>query len=183
MEENYGTYITTNTLMTIAKYDNLIRFDSDDIMLPNLIEIVMKETENENIDSVKFLMEDFGRDDKIDWTYGQFLIKHWIFDYFGGFMPWICSSDDEFFERLKFLLILKKIPIILMKRRIHYNNLTVNSKTSFGSKIRKWHIQYINYISRTIDNVNDAIIIKVIGDFYEVFPKCVNENILFFKNF
>jgi len=62
MEENYGTYITTNTLMTIAKYDYFIRFDSDDIMLPNLIEIVIKETENENIDSVKFLMEDFGRD-------------------------------------------------------------------------------------------------------------------------
>ena len=88
MEENYGTYITTNTLI-----QQLIRFDSDDIMLPNLIEIVMKETENENIDSIKFLMEDFGKGNKIDWTYGQFLIKHWIFDYFGGFMPWICSSD------------------------------------------------------------------------------------------
>ena len=46
-----------------------------------------------------------------------------------------------------------------------------------------WHIQYINYISRTIDNVNEAIIIKVIGDFYQVFTKCLNENILFFKSF
>jgi len=35
----------------------------------------------------------------------------------------------------------------------------------------------------TIDNVNDAIIIQVIGDFYEVFQKCLNENILFFKSF
>ena len=81
MEKNYGTFITTNTIMSIAKYDNLIRFDSDDIMLPNLIEFVMKESENENIDSIKFLMEDFGRDDKIDWACGQFLIKHWIFDF------------------------------------------------------------------------------------------------------
>jgi hypothetical protein len=90
-------------------------------MLPNLIETVTKETENENIDSIKFLMEDFGRDDKIDWRYGQFLIKHWIFDY-DAFMPWICSSGQEFFERLKFLLILKKIPMILMKRIIHNND-------------------------------------------------------------
>ena len=67
-----------------------------------------------------------------------------------------------------------------MKRRIHYNNLTINSKTSFGSKIRNQHIKYINYISRTIDNVNDAIINKVIGNFYEVFTKCLNEIILFF---
>ena len=126
-------------------------------------------------------MEDFGRGDKIDWRYGQFLIKHCIFDY-GTFMPWICSYQ-EFFERLKFLLILKKISMILMKRIIHNNNLTINSKTSFGSKIRNWQIQYINYISRTIDNVNDAIIIQVIGDFYEVFPKCLNGNILFFKVF
>ena len=47
MEKNYGTFITTNTMMSIAKYDNLIRFDSDDIMLPNLIEITMKEMEKE----------------------------------------------------------------------------------------------------------------------------------------
>ena len=34
MKENKGTYITINTLMTISKYDHLIRFDSDDIMYP-----------------------------------------------------------------------------------------------------------------------------------------------------
>ena len=181
MEENYGTYITTNTIMSIAKYNNLIRFDSDDIMLPNLIETVMKESKNENIDSIIFLMEDFGNSIKISWTYGQFLIKHWIFDYFGGFMPWICSSDAEFFARLKFILTLKKIPIILMKRRIHDNNLTVNKFTTFNSEIRKWNHQYIRSISQNVNKVNDATIIKVIGDFYEIFPKCLNENYLFLK--
>ena len=34
MKKNKGTYITTNTIMTISKYDHLIRFDSDDIMYP-----------------------------------------------------------------------------------------------------------------------------------------------------
>ena len=151
MEKNYGTYITTNTMMSIAKYDNLIRFDSDDIMLPNLIEMIMKELEIENIDSIKFLMEDFGSSDRIRYTFGQFLIKHWIFDYFGGFMPWICSADQEFFDRLQFLMILKKIPTILMKRRVHDNNLTINSKTTFTSYVRKWNIQYNK--SNTTNNI------------------------------
>ena len=179
MENNYGTYITTNTMMSIAKYDNLIRFDSDDIMLPNLIELVMKELEIENIDSIKYLMEDFGSSDRIRYTFGQFLIKHWIFDYFGGFMPWICSADQEFFERLEFMLSLKKIPTILMKRRVHDNNLTINSKTTFTSYVRKWNIQYIQDISKNIKNVNDAIIIKVIGDYHEIFPICLNNNNFF----
>jgi cellulose synthase/poly-beta-1,6-N-acetylglucosamine synthase-like glycosyltransferase len=39
MKKNKGTYITSNTMMSIAKYDYLLRFDSDDIMNPNLIEI------------------------------------------------------------------------------------------------------------------------------------------------
>ena len=179
MEKNYGTYITTNTIMSIAKYDNLIRFDSDDIMLPNLIEFVMKESENENIDSIKFLMEDFGLSTSIRYTFGQFLIKHWIFDYFGGFMPWVCAADQEFFDRLKFIMTLKKIPIILMKRRVHDNNLTVNKNTTFGSDVRKWNIKYIENISKKIKNVNDAVIIKIIGDFYQVFPICIFNNNFF----
>ena len=179
MEKNYGTYITTNTIMSIAKYDNLIRFDSDDIMLPNLIEFVMKESENENIDSIKFLMEDFGLSTSIRYTFGQFLIKHWIFDYFGGFMPWVCAADQEFFDRLKFIMTLKKIPIILMKRRVYDNNLTVNKNTTFGSDVRKWNIKYIENISKKIKNVNDAVIIKIIGDFYQVFPICIFNNNFF----
>ena len=38
MEENRGTYITTNTMMSIAQYDNLLRFDADDIMFSYLVE-------------------------------------------------------------------------------------------------------------------------------------------------
>jgi len=94
-----------------SKYDNLIRLDSDDIMLPNLIEIVIKKTENENIDSIKFLMEDFGRDDKIDWACGQFLIKHWIFDFlvdlFLGFVLLIKN------------ILIKNALILNIKPKIH----------------------------------------------------------------
>ena len=168
MEKNYGTYITTNTIMSIAKYDNLIRFDSDDIMLPNLIEFVMKESENENIDSIKFLMEDFGLSTSIRYTFGQFLIKHWVFDYFGGFMPWICEGDAEFYVRTDQFLTVKYVPIILMKRRVHDNNLTVNKKTNYQSYVRKWNQLYLESYSRKIQNINDAVIIKVVGDYKEI---------------
>ena len=168
MEKNYGTYITTNTIMSIAKYDNLIRFDSDDIMLPNLIEITMKEMENKNIDKVKFLMENFGNSNLIRYAAGQFLIKHWVFDYFGGFMPWICEGDAEFYVRTDQFLTVKYVPIILMKRRVHDNNLTVNKKTNYQSYVRKWNQLYLESYSRKIQNINDAVIIKVVGDYKEI---------------
>ena len=47
MKENKGTYITINTLMTIYKFYLLIRFDSDDIMYPKLVEKVMQNKKYE----------------------------------------------------------------------------------------------------------------------------------------
>ena len=171
MENNYGTYITTNTMMSIAKYDNLIRFDSDDIMLPNLIEITMKEMEKGNIDKVKFLMENFGDSNLIRYAAGQFLIKHWVIDYFGGFMPWICEADAEFYVRTEKFIVVKNVPIILMMRRIHENNLTINKNTNSASFVRKWNQFYLESFSRKITNINDAVIIRVVGDYKEIFYK------------
>ena len=168
MEKNYGTFITTNTMMSIAKYDNLIRFDSDDIMLPNLIEITMKEMEKGNIDKVKFLMENFGDSNLIRYAAGQFLIKHWVIDYFGGFMPWICEADAEFYVRTEKFIVVKNVPIILMMRRIHENNLTINKNTNSASFVRKWNQFYLESFSRKITNINDAVIIRVVGDYKEI---------------
>ena len=58
-----------------------------------------------------------------------------------------------------------------MKRRIHDSNLTTSPIIGHGTKIRVLHADYINNISRKIININDAIIIKVVEDYIEIFPK------------
>ncbi len=64
------------------KYDNLLCFDADYIMLLYLIESLMNESESENPDRVMFMKENFGEyiEEKF-WAYGQIFMKHWAFDY------------------------------------------------------------------------------------------------------
>ena len=77
MKENKGTYITINTLMIIYKYYHLIRFDSDDIMYPKLVEKVMNQ--NKKYDIVRFKMKNFNimtNRTNIEEAIGQFMMKH-----------------------------------------------------------------------------------------------------------
>jgi len=169
MKENKGTYITTNTIMTISKYDHLIRFDSDDIMYPNFIEKIMSQ--NKKYDMVRFKMRNYNIISKITYiteAIGQFMIKHWVFDYFGGFMPWKIGSDKEFKTRvIKFINVIYLKDILLL-RQIHPESLTQSKKTNYSSKERKKKLIYIKKKTKKIKNLKQARIHKVIYDFYVI---------------
>ena len=169
MKENKGTYITTNTIMTISKYDHLIRFDSDDIMYPNFIEKIM--IQNTKYDMVRFKMRNYNIISKkiyIEEAIGQFMIKHWVFDYFGGFMPWKIGSDAEFKIRvIKFINVIYLKDILLL-RQVHPESLTQSKKTNNSSKERKKKFIYIKKKTKKIKNLKQARINKVIYDFYEI---------------
>jgi hypothetical protein len=169
MKENKGTYITTNTIMTISKYDHLIRFDSDDIMFSNLVEKVM--TQNIKYDMITFKMKNINiitNETSLDEAYGQFMIKHWVFDYFGGFMPWKCAADAEFKKRVfKFINVLK-LEDILFLRQIHSESLTQSNETNFFSQERINKIHYIKQITNKIKYIEKARIEKVVYDYYIV---------------
>ena len=169
MKKNKGTYITTNTIMSISKYDHLIRFDSDDIMYPNLVEKIM--IQNIKYDMITFKMKNFNimtNNTNIEDAYGQFMIKHWVFDYFGGFMPWKCGADEEFKIRVfKFIKILS-LKDVLFLRQIHSESLTRSKKTNYSSKERKKKKNYIKKITNKIKNLKQARIDKVTYDFYEI---------------
>ena len=131
----------------------------------------MKESESKNYDRIFFKTKNFGKNSNtIIWAEGQIFMKHWVFDYFGGFMPWRCGADTEFIIRVDQFINVEKINIILFKRRIHDSNLIVQKKTKYNSKLRKLHSTYINKISKNINNINDAVIIKIINNYYEIFP-------------
>ncbi len=143
----------------------------------------MKESESDDIDKILFKLENFGNSNREHWAEGQAFIKHWVFDWFGGFLPWICAGDSEFHKRTHKFIISKKIPILLMKRRIHDSNLTISPKTGIDSDIRHWYSNYIKKISEKIKNINEAVVIKVVDDYDEIFPdSCLRINDIFYFN-
>ena len=169
MKENKGTYITTNTIMTISKFDNIIRFDSDDIMFPNLVEKVINQSKK--YDMIRFKMKNFNiktNETFLEIAYGQFLIKHWIFDYFGGFLPWRCGADDEFITRVKKFIKILFLNETLLLRKIHPESLTQSNKTNFSSLERRSKIIYIEKITKNIKTLKEARIEKVMNKYYEV---------------
>ena len=169
MKENKGTYITTNTIVTISKYDHLIRFDSDDIMYQNLVEKVM--IQSTKYDMVRFKMKNYNimtKKTNVEEAIGQFMMKHWVFDYFGGFMPWKCGSDAEFKKRIiKFINVIYLKDVLLL-RQIHPQSLTQSKETNFSSKERKNKFIYIKKKTKKIKNLKQARIDKIIFDFYEI---------------
>lgn len=158
MEKNVGTYITCNTIMEKASYKWLMRFDSDDIMLPYMVEKVMGCTYGDtNLDVVKYRCITFTKDEILDpnrYAEGSICIKKDLFLEYGGYMPWRCSADSELKKRLKSVLNFFYINEPLYKvRRDNKNSITVDKKTDMLSKYRKLNVDYINTKSESTPKI------------------------------
>lgn len=155
MFKNVGTYIASNTLISKAKYDKILRFDSDDIMKADMVESMLNiMDESENIEIVRCYYEEFPKEivkKTIPFaTHGIFLCRKSVFTKYGGFMPWKCAADTEFHKRLE-----KKVNSIicdkvLFYRRIHENSLTKSKGTSMHSALRASYKKYIIDTSPTV---------------------------------
>lgn len=145
MDTNVGTYMTTNTMMSLAQYKWILRFDTDDIMLPNMIEsILLYMREHPDIDILRPYAINFGRKSGLLYDkHGCILMKKEIFKKFGGYRPWRCAADGEHQKRLEQFVNIKKYTTVVFKRRVHTNNLTIAADTNFGSDIRKKYIKFI----------------------------------------
>jgi hypothetical protein len=145
MKSNEGTYVTTNTLISISKYDRLIRFDSDDIMKPTMVEVLMNNSlgsyNHVLCDALEFGDEKYaeGKDRIMKNTNGVALYKKEIFNKLGGYMNWKCSSDTELNKRGKFHKVIKSFETneVLFFRRAHRGSLTNNENSDFKSELRK----------------------------------------------
>ena len=159
MDHNVGTYVTCNTIMQQAKYEWLLRFDSDDVMLPDMVEKFMTKKGIANI--VQCYKQDFGIKKDIGISFGVLFIKHSVFEKFNGYKDWICDGDNDLLHRITKYTTSKKISDVLYKRRVHNNSLTINEKTNFNSEIRKQHLLYIR------NQFNYNTISKCINDTYK----------------
>ncbi len=189
MAENKGTYITSNTLVDMVKYENVIRFDSDDIMCPDLVEKVLNNKKDDDIILLGYV-------NMINGIIGNNVINEGGIIYFkksvmdniaGGWKPWTCAADTELKKRLKNKVKISKIKDKLFIRRIHENSLTNRIDTGYNSDIRKEYTKLIkdNYnddeikIDRVVNNIrkNDFNEKKKYNFIYNKFDEHNNDEI------
>lgn len=146
--KNVGPYVIKNTLVDVAKNENIIFFDADDVMVTDALEEIylsLQRSEYVKLNYVNF-------EDRIkpghmmnDAVIG---IKKSVFNSLNGFYPWKCGADTEFGYRLKYNNIKEgKINQLCYHRRIHGENLTIRKETGHGSPIRN---EYVNIINKNI---------------------------------
>jgi len=146
--ESVGPYIIRNTLTSLAKYDNYLFFDADDIMHKNLLNYIFSRY---SIDRpIRFKYLDFNYNPYISTNlhksvaHGVFFISKNTFNKIGGFQPWKCAADTEFIKRcLKNGVVSIELKYSLFYRRIHSESLTQNVKTNYRSPARITHAKWI----------------------------------------
>jgi glycosyltransferase involved in cell wall biosynthesis len=140
--KNVGTYIVSNTLASIAKYKYIQRFDTDDIMMPDMIKTMFEYAEEHDSDILLCKLTTFLSSPRKEFNspatgQGQIFFKNEIFTEFGGFMPFKCGADTEFIKRLEKFVKSSVVEKVLVKYRRHAMNLTTKSDTNMCSDYRK----------------------------------------------
>lgn len=162
MSENKGTYITTNTLINLVKNEDVIRFDSDDVMTINFTSEVIKDKKDNDIvllGSLDLVNNQIGK--KFLITEGVIYFKKSVMDnIIGGYKPWICAADSELIRRVVNKVKISQIKKALFYRRIHINSLTQKNDTGYNSKIRE---SYRNKIKKSY-NDDEVKIERVVND-------------------
>jgi len=161
--ESVGPYVIKNTLTQISKSNNILFFDSDDIMNPECVPFVMEESENYG--SIRFKYYDFKETDKISSkskssAEGVFFIKKSYFNFLNGFEPWKCAADSEFHYRvIKNKIKTKYLDFGLFLRRVHGVSLTRSNETGMKSGVRSIYHKIIKEKQKTsnIGPLNEMI--------------------------
>jgi glycosyltransferase involved in cell wall biosynthesis len=142
--ENGGPYLIKNTLSELSKYDKLLFFDSDDIMLESLMNEIDNSLNKYDCVKPKFLnfkdhegQRNFSSYDDALYGEGVFGIKKDLFLNMNGFEGWKVAADSDFMGRIyRFNKKINLTPYVLFHRRLHDNSLTRRKDTGYASKMR-----------------------------------------------
>ena len=143
---NIGCYSVRNNLLSIAKHESIVFFDSDDIMGVDLIKTCLDELVKSDLVVFDFEQFENGKP-KLEYgkdAHGCFACKKHLFELYGYYESWICGADTEFRHRLESYNIKPThIEKALFKRRMHRKNLTRSPKYGFGTAQREYYRQTI----------------------------------------
>jgi glycosyltransferase involved in cell wall biosynthesis len=146
-KERVGPYCIKNNLIKYCKFDNILFFDSDDLMVDGMLNNFLKKVIENTIVMFRYMefvdsLENLKKSEIAQGVFG--LKKHLLIEH-NGFENWLCNADAEFLERLEVNKVKKDIVDgIMFYRRLHNNNLTISSETHLHSKIRIDYIKKIN---------------------------------------
>jgi glycosyltransferase involved in cell wall biosynthesis len=174
-EKNVGTYILSNTLSCIAQYEYIQRFDTDDIMFPDMLEKMVSHMEKRKgqILTGKLNMfsnvSDIGKNKPSYAAHGQILMRKETFMKFGGYRPFKCGADTEIVERIRKFAKYETYDKSTFYYRVHKESLTKKDSTGMISPYRKNIHQFIKWeLSQKIKKESDAIIECVTADIKEL---------------
>jgi glycosyltransferase involved in cell wall biosynthesis len=144
--ENVGPFVIKNTLINAAKYENILFFDSDDILHDGMLDVIAKQLED--VDYLKLNYINFHNKKIMNghkMNDAVIAIKKNVFNSLNGFYPWRCGADTEFTYRLEYNKYkTKTFTDFCYHRRIHDENLTIKKETTHGSPIRQSYVAIIN---------------------------------------
>ena len=147
--KSVGPYILRNSLLCFVKYDNILFFDADDIMKPNMVSTILSYYSESKPIRFKYLNFRHERGYSVnsphhDIAHGVFFANKSIINKLGGFMPWKCGADTEFMKRCTNNNISEiRLNEYVFYRRIHSNSLTQNKSTDHKSTVRNIAKNYI----------------------------------------
>tara|TARA_R110001592_G_scaffold362792_2_gene678250 strand:+ start:454 stop:1149 length:696 start_codon:yes stop_codon:yes gene_type:complete len=155
-DSNKGLFITLNTLISISKYKYLLKFDSDDIMQPNLVETLWKHRKQYDLIRFGYYFY-FSENNKTEpsprCANGVYLVNSEIYTEFGGYEPWLCSADTEFLQRFsstnKKQLELNNEKLFFYRQ--HNQSLCNHPETGLRSKKRGEYQK--KYLGKAVTNI------------------------------
>jgi glycosyltransferase involved in cell wall biosynthesis len=151
-EQNVGPYVIKNTLAEISDSENILFFDSDDIMRPNMVDDILERLNLFKIVRPMFINFFDGEDTSLIekttshmFAEGVFGMNKSVFMSMNGFEPWRCAADTDFKIRLgKNLIMAGKTKSVSFFRRKHESNLTKSKETNFASETRRQYRKAID---------------------------------------
>ena len=193
-ENKKGPYIIKNTLTELSKFDKILFFDSDDIMMPSLMSEVYSYLDNYGMIKPKYINftdKNNSREFKKEGSQfgeGVFGIRKSLFLEINGFEGWEVAADSDFMGRYyKTNNSVLHTQSILFHRRLHENSLTIHPDTGLSSRIRgQYHLQSKRKTSSEIVNQHFVIANYMIVDFenkilFET-EKQINEEYIILQN-
>ena len=158
--ENKGPYVIKNTLCEVSKFEKILFFDSDDVMMSSMLSEIDSNLDLYPVIKPKYInftdingVRDYKKE-KPQFGEGVFAIQKNLFLDMNGFEGWEVAADSDFMGRLyKTDVSILHTNSILFHRRHHENSLTVHPSTGLASRLRgQYHFLSRNKTSKNLIN-------------------------------